>query len=333
MKSRLLAIFLAPSVLLAAPTAGARPNCSALIVESGASFLARWPSLLESVRDEFTARNDIDRCARVELSVDGDGIGVSVALPDGRVASRSVTRSVDVVPTLEALLLVPAHAAADPKPRAPSPPPIRAPKPSLDAGDQAERANDEPASAWSPGTVPRRLGFELSLITSARVGDGQVGIGAGVLSFLEVHGWLAGFEGRVDGYTTIVGSDRQGALALALLGGRRFQFDGVALDLTAGPAVAMKGMASSESVHVKNDGAMPVGNSTPPPAARESSTGPLPRLLLGARVGFQARSAFRTFVGIDGELGPRQSSTAPEGSTRLPAFAVGLALGATLGKP
>jgi hypothetical protein len=306
-----------------------------LVVASDARFRARWPSLLERIQDDFATRADLDTCARVELTADGNGIGVSVVLPDGRVASRSVTTSVDVVPTLEALLVVPVHATPEPTPRVtPALPRVPARNPDLHgAGLTVERTDAGVApTARSESEGPRRLGFELSVLTGARIGDGQFGIGGGVLSFLEVRGWLAGFEGRVDRYASIHGGDPETALALAVLGGRRFHFDGLALDLSAGPAMAMKGFALSETttVRVETDETRPA---PPPPPPRESSRAPLPRLLLGARLGFSARSAFRTFVGIDGEVGLSRSDAATEESARLPLFAVGLALGATLGTP
>jgi hypothetical protein len=343
-KSRSLALLPAVSALLATPTAravaGAKPSCGAVSVESDARVRARFPRLVERIRDEFAARSDVDTCARVELNADGDAIGVSVALPDGRAASRTVARSVDVVPTLEALLVVPEHAPAEPSPRV-TPSPVRrfvARKPRLAAVElTGERPDLRPDTApGSRGAEPRGLGFELSLITGARLGDEQVGLGGGVLSFVEVQGWLAGFEGRADRYESIQGEDRDVALELGLLCGRRFYFDGVALDLTAGPAVAMEGFAFSETrtvrvASVSSTEANPPPPQQPPPV--EASGGPLPRLLLGARLGFRARSAFRTFVGIDGELGPTHSTLATEASAHLPVFAVGIALGATLGTP
>jgi hypothetical protein len=57
-------------------------------------------------------------------------------------------------------------------------------------------------------------------------------------------------------------------------------------------------------------------------------------LLLGARFGFFPRSALRTFVGIDGEVGPaRVADDAGPASARLPAYSLGLALGGTVGTP
>ena len=306
--------------------------CPGVTVRSDPGFRARFSDLLVQIERELAARTDVDPCARVELGLEGDVIiAMSVTLPDGRAASRTVTRADDVVPTLQALLLVPEPPAspASPPPARPVQAPARplrlpsTPRPDRDAPPASPRA--------------RSLGVELSLITGARVGDGQVGYGVGALSFLEVNGWLLGFEGRVDGYRKLVGGDAETALELALLTGKRFDFGSVALDVTAGPGVAMKGLAVSQTqrAQVSNDGsAPPPPPPPPPPTSSDPSTGPVPRLLLGARFGFFPRSALRTFVGVDGELGPaRVADDAGPGSARLPTFSVGLALGGTVGTP
>jgi hypothetical protein len=297
-----------------------------MTIETDAGFRDHWPGLVERVQSELSARSDVDACARVDLRLEGDAVfTVSVTLPDGRAASRDVTERDDVIPTLQALLLVP-----DPSPRAPaaaSPPTPAAPHRTafIDGTSRAER--DEPPAT----TAARSLGVELSLITGARMGDGQLGVGAGVLSFLELNGWLIGFEGRADSYRALGGGDPEAALELAILAGRRLDLGNVALDLSAGPAVAMKGLASSqsESRRVSSSATLEIPPPVQPPEPR---SGPVPRLLLGARLGFSPRSVFRTFVGIDGEVGPALASSDPS-SARLPAFSVGLSLGATLGTP
>ena len=340
MTARPSANLLALVALLAAlgPRAAlsAERRCGAIAIEPDAGFSARFSDLLGPIQNELGARADIDACARVALRVEHDAdIRVSVTLPDGRTASRSVARREDVMPTLQALLLVPNPSPLVSAPAASSPPPqgerVTTQRPRIELAEP--RARDVP-----PAPVPaaRELGFELSAITGVRLGDGQFGYGAGVLSFLEVHGWLVGFEGRADGYRSIYGSDPETALELAILAGRRFDFGGAALDLTAGPAVAMKGVAFSESESVAVMGTGSVMPPPTPPPHTESSSGPVPRLLVGARLGFSPRSVFRTFVGIDGELGPSRAPVAPGddvSSPRMPAFTVGLALGATVGTP
>lgn len=311
---------------------GAERSCPAMAVEPDAAFRQRFPELLERIESEFRARDDIDACARIELTLhERDMIDLSVTLPDGRAAARSVTRRDDVIPTLQALLLVPEQVAtvAAAAKAAPTPPVRRAPRVRL----AAEPARDMPEEPAQPA---RQLGFELSVITGARIGDGQYGYGVGALSFLEIKSWLIGFEGRADGYRTLQGGDPETALELAFLAGKRLDFGSMALDLTLGPAIAMKGLSFSDVEVVSVAEMPPAGEPAMPPPRRlsEPSSGPVPRLLVGARLGFSPRSIFRTFVGIDGEVGPARAPVAPGDEVRspgMPNFTVGLALGATVG--
>jgi hypothetical protein len=314
-------------------------GCPGVMIDADSDFRARFPDLLEQLQLQLAARSDLDPCARVDVRAEGDAVvTLTVTLPDGRAASRSVTRRDDIIPTLQALLLVPARtSAALAAAPATAPPPTTAPTP-LPSRRLRLRANPDRLDDDAPPVAPpaRTLGVELSVLTGARMGDGQVGVGAGMLGFLEVHGWLLGFEGRADVYRPLLsGGDPETALELALLAGRRFDFGGVALDLSAGPAVAMKGLAFSQSRSMQVVSMGP--NSAPPPRPPPESdpnSGPVPRLLLGARFGFSPRSVFRTFIGVDGALGPRRvDDNAENASARLPAFSLGLSLGATVGTP
>jgi hypothetical protein len=310
----------------ASPARAVERNCPGITVEGDTAFRGDWPGLLQRVQNEFSVRPDVDTCAQVTLHHENDSrIGISVVLPDGRAAFRSVLDEDEVISALQALLLVPERPppVSSPTSEAAAPtrrltPPLTT-KPHLDHG--APPARD----------TTRKLGVELSIITGARVGDGQFGAGAGVLSFLELHGWLIGFEGRADGYRPLAGGDPETALELGVLAGRRFDLGRVAVDLTAGPAVAMTGMGNAQGDISRIETATPMAPSARP---QERETGPFPRLLLGARVGFSPRSVFRTFLGVDGEVGPAagpENAFNPSGS--LPQFAIGLALGATVGTP
>jgi hypothetical protein len=335
MKPHPRALLPAFAALLAAVVPGvaraAERDCPAIAIEPDAGFRVRFPQLLERIQTELSARTDIDACARVALRLQANvSIEVSVTLPDGRAAARRVERDDDVIPTLQALLLVPDHVEAAPKtaPSAPAPRQRQAPHASWPS--RVER--DVPSA---PVTAPRRLGVEVSAISGARVGDGQFGYGAGALSLVEIYHWLVGFEGRADGYRSLLGGDPETALELAILTGRRFDFESVALDLTLGPGVAMKGFSLSQTQSVRVDagsGAIAMPPPAPPP---ESSSGPVPRLLLGARLGFSPRSVFRSFIGVDAEVGPTRDPAIQDASAspRMPRFTVGLALGATVGTP
>lgn len=318
----------------------AERGCAAITIGADAAFAGRFPELLARVREELSVRSDLDSCARVELRLERDpGIVLLVSLPDGRAASRSVRRPEDVLPSLQALLVVPeppassqeeplalSSPAAGTKTRPPSPlrPRMRLPARAV----EADRLSDPPLAA-------RNIGVELSALGGVRAGDGQFGYGMGVLSFLEVKSWLIGAQGRVDGYRSILGSDPATALELSLLAGRRFDFGSTALDLTAGPGVAMKGIAFSDrqAVSVQQTPA-----AMPPPAPRsEPSSGPVPRFLAGARLGFSPRSVFRSFVALELDVGRTRSfesiTDSDASTTRMPSFTLGLAVGATVGTP
>ena len=56
------------AVLCVRPALAGAASCSPMVIEADASVSARWPGLLDRVREAFEARDDIDRCARVKLT-------------------------------------------------------------------------------------------------------------------------------------------------------------------------------------------------------------------------------------------------------------------------
>ena len=178
----------------------------------------------------------------------------------------------------------------------------------------------------SPRIIRADLASSFPVITGARIGDGQASVGFGVLSFLDIADWLVGFEGRADRYQMLTGEFSGPALELAALVGRRFRFQTLALDLTAGPAAALQGTATYQT--------MTATKSYQTMSVTKSSSSVAPRLLLGARLTFNSLSTLRTFVGVDGELGPARAPGAevdvPD-APRLPLWTLGLALGASVG--
>jgi hypothetical protein len=342
------------ATVVAHPGLAAERVCSRLTIATDAGFRDRFGALAEHIAGELSARSDIESCARVALQLQTTAlIGVSVTLPDGRTAQRSVAAGDDVLPTLQALLLLPEPERAAPALPERSRPRMSSAKPAA-AKHRTWRATGSVGSAVGPTTAAsdrgtpltddeRHLGFELSLVGGARVGDGQVGYGGGALSLLEVEGWLFGFEGRVDAYQSVTGSDPDSALELALLAGKRFDLGAVALDLTAGPGVAAQGVSvlQGSTSHTQRVSQARTETTAVAPAPTtvpqgDPDWGPLPRLLLAARLGFNPRSMFRTFVGLDAEFGPSTETTPLDSvppAAYMPSFVVGLALGATLGTP
>jgi hypothetical protein len=310
----------------------AERDCAGMIVRTDAGIRGHWPDSIDRIESELSGRADIDPCVHVDLRIEGNAVvTVSVTLPDGRTASRAVTERDDLIPTLQGLLLLPVP-VPDPSPPAPAaalPPDPASPHRTAFIAETRRTERDElPVT-----TAARSLGVEISLITGARMGDGQLGIGAGALSFIELNAWLLGFEGRADSYRALAGGDAETVLELAVLAGRRFDLGSVALDLSAGPGVAIKGVSSSkdEIQHVNERTETPT-EIPPPVPASDARSAPVARLLLGARLGFGPRSFFRTFVGIDGEVGPALASS-DSSAARLPRYSVGVSLGATIGSP
>jgi hypothetical protein len=309
------------------------PSCSELVIQADPSVGTRWPGLLDVVRTTFGARDDVDRCAHVLLTSRDASILVQVSLPDGRSAARAIARREDVVPVLEALLVVPEPRAADgppplpPESMPPSADPVVAPLNALSAPRsdvRSDRASAAPERATFAGPQGKHVRIDLSAIAGARIGDGQTSVGLGALSFLDLYGWLVGFEGRADRYQSLASRLAGGALELALLGGRRFWVRDIAVDVVAGPAAALRGTSTVEAQS-------PAGTTTSSEQSR-----PVPRALFGARASFNARSTLHTFVGLDGEVGPSRVGAAdrdPPRAQELPTWTFGVALGATVGTP
>jgi hypothetical protein len=213
-------------------------------------------------------------------------------------------------------------------------PPAAAPATAQNTGAAATARQPEPrnvtpvVSAGPAPAAPRVPGsfrLEFSLAAGARIGDGQAGFGFGALTFFDLHGWLVGFEGATQQYGGADGRPGAATLELAMLVGRRFRFGDTALDLTAGPALAMHGFGSQISASSQSgSAAAPV---TPPP----ESDGRSKRLLCSARWTFRARSVLRVFAGLEGELALESSPAGVAAADRLPSWTAGLILGTTVG--
>jgi len=334
----------APSLALLAGlfvTAGARPAhandapaCPPVAVATDANVRRRWPDLPEQIQRVFELRDDVDACARIDITITGPSVVLKVTLPDGRTAARAVSRREDVLAALEALLLLPENGASAAPPASPTT--------TTAAGTPAKPTRVEsPARIEAIVTIlPREapppssergssLRIELGLGVEARAGDGQMGVGLGVASFLDLAHWLLGFQARIDHYRLIAGGDNAMtagtdsiALELDALFGRRFELGTTALDLVAGPALAMHGNVSVTAPATGAKSAMS-------PAPDEQGG---PSLLASSRLTFRARSLLRTFIQLDGELGRRRSIPDPQpDQAALPAWTVGLAVGATVG--
>lgn len=279
----------------------------------------RWPDLHERVRRGLSGRSDIDRCARVHLGANGDGVTLQVTLEDGRSATRSVPGSEDVVPGLEALLLLPSPEATSAvlKPRATKRPAKQprhgqAPTAVRDAGLAPEVVDDDSG-----------VGVALSFGGGARTGDGQVNSNLGAMAFVSVSDWLMGFDGRAVSYEVPrSGRIPQPALELTAVGGRRFGSGTFGVDLLLGPTLVLQ-----QDVAVHEESAGRVSHTT--------TSRVLPRLFAAGRLTIGARSVLSGFVGIEAAAGPSGASDvdAVAALPPLPVWMLGFVVGATVGVP
>lgn len=351
-----MVLMLATASVLSTPAAFALArDCSPEPVQADAAIRSRWPDLPAALQTALDGRDDVDTCARIALRLDSSGILLRVNLLDGRSAARAVARKEDVVPTLVALLTLPETGSAAPAPPASSAPVsapagIPGPAPAGPGAGSATVTIDATASVGPAEAHPRPAAaapaltaaslpaaakgdpfrLELSLATGGRIGDGYRGVAVGALTAFEIAGWILGLEGAAAQYERADNGPATSSLLLALVGGRRFWFRApstLSIDLTAGPALAVRGFGNRTAVRAQ--AGLP---DNPMPPAEDD--GPWARLVASAHMSFRSRSVVRPFAGVDGELALGTWAAAPAGAEpRLPAWTLGIVIGAAVGTP
>jgi hypothetical protein len=305
--------------------AGERSGCLRLAIAADASIQARWPDLEDVIRETFGARTDVDTCARIQVVGEGPAVGLTVVLPDGRTAIRSVSRREDVLVALEALLALPEAGATGAPTDAPTAA-AQAARAALPVADAATTSTPAIArlAAEPPATGrPTPFRIEIALAADARGGSGWVGAGGSAAAVLDLAHWLLGFEGRIDQYRTLSPETQSTALELIGLGGHRFRLGkSRTLDLAVGPALALHA-APKVVAQQTATGVM---------LSQTSSDPGLARLIVSSRLTFGAESLLRAFVQVDADIGRLGSDTQPlPEEAGMPAWTVGLALGAAVG--
>jgi hypothetical protein len=315
-----------------APVRAAELGCVGLRLEVEPELERRFPDLADRVRQAFAARDDTDACPEVKLAFARQEIQLRVALADGRAAERTLARAEDVIPTLQALVIVPERSDAGVPERSfpDEPAPAAAPRSNEARARSTRTARRTPApdaAVADPGLMPApgesaepsTLRIELSAAVGAHSGEnGRSSLNFGVQSLLDIHRFLAGFQVRLDQYQGGEG----GAFELAALGGRRFELGVVGLDVLIGPSLAFP-TSSSTDVAVR-EGAE-VARLPPPPTDEGNAV----FAFLGVRSSFFPNSNLRPFVAGDAAL--RLDERASPDADLFPTWAVGVAIGATVG--
>ncbi len=306
----------------AVPARGEPAPCRAGAVEVEPRLDAAYPGLGDEVRASLATHQGLEPCARVELGFVRSAIAVGVSLADGRSATRVIADARDVVPVVEALLLVPEpepESESEPESKTeperdatPAPKPVERPRPvrRLLVPELAEQPPPEGES---------RTGIEISLAAGARLGDGQSSVGLGAITFLELSSWLLGLGLRADHYDA--GNEyAYTATGLSALAGHRFRAGRAAVDLVAGPVLMLQADASV------------VDEAGPPERRRETRTERMPRFAGAGYVHFGPASGLHPFIGVEGEVGLSTPASEPGPSApELPAWTVGVAFGGSVG--
>jgi hypothetical protein len=202
---------------------------------------ARWSSALAALSSRLRRSADLDRCAKLLVRVEGDGLVVRVETADGRTAVRYVDLPEALIRTVEALLVLPlatsepndADIPSDDRPKEPTVQPDR-------------RLNDRESAhvEFGVGALGRLSG-------SALLG----GIGLSGFAQVALREWLIGVAARWEPNDVLLqqperaGFNMQTYSIRALLG-RCASLGALNLDALVGPAI----VAESQEADGPGDG-------------------------------------------------------------------------------
>lgn len=301
-----------------APAARAAPDetmCEDPRVRVQGSVDARWLDPIARACERLAADPSSDRDARVRIVPSGHDLVVEVALRDGRRTLRRVTATERLVPTLEALVLVPAIPGEDEMPARPEPAPIAT---ADDATSVAPPAR-APTPAQSAASPP--VAFEASALFGGRVAGPFVSVAPAIGGRLRLGPWLFGVAGRWDVFQrptrASTSTFEMDTVAFGIELGRRVTLGAGALDVGVAPRLVAE-TQTAESL----DG-------------EQSSSAT--DLRLGALARWAPTTAGVHFVvELDAELSPsrlRRSLRLDPALPALPAWSAGIALGVAWATP
>lgn len=146
---------------------------------------APWAPALENVCDSLSRLPDLDPAARARVTMASPKVKVSVQLTDGRTAERRIANPERLVPTLEALMVVPrlpqkavAPIESEPvrRPLRPleSPPMISAPPDDSPRAIDAAQANFELGAAFG-ARIGRDMAFSPQVFANYHIADWRLG--------------------------------------------------------------------------------------------------------------------------------------------------------------
>lgn len=267
----------------------------------------QWAAAVTDTVLRLRGRDDLDRCARLELEFSGSAMVVHVLTIDGRAAARRVVAPSELAVTVQALVTLPPTRASAPVP----PSALESPEIVIDAAPRVQR--HAPAH------------FELGLGASTRLAAAPLYGGLGVQGFaqIELQQWLVAISARWDIVNDLLSSPsptgfNMQTVAVGGFVGRRFETGGLNLDGQIGPAIVVENQEAEGSADGLGGNAVDV---------RADALVRLSRA--GAR-------QVRFFVSADIDVSPsrlRRSKQIDRGLPSVPSWSAGAQLGILWGTP
>lgn len=288
--------------------------CADERIQIDGEFGAEWVEPLARLCHQFATMKDVDPSARLHITPAGDDVLLEATLGDSRSARRKIQSPDDLFTIVEALtVVIPSEKPAARQPAAPAavnvPPP--APKPHVEP-----KVKPEPK--------PRDLGVELGAAVEARFSGSPSYLSAGIAGYASIRPdeWFFGVTARwqpseIPASGAAPGFEMESAGAGFVVGHRVVDTPMVDLDVGASTLVLVD--TQSLETRVPDE----VGSAT------DVRFGLLVRALVG-------RSSWRFAPAIDADLAPtrlRREVRIDPSLPPLPAWSVGLALGASWVEP
>jgi hypothetical protein len=268
---------------------------------------------VQNLCDALADEGGVDPSAVIDLHASAGGMRVEVTLAEGRRAEREVGTPDELVPTVEALVLLPevtraapAQAAAPPSPPSAAAPP--SPPPAAETPPPPSAAVAEPA----PAATSLELGVAITGHWSGA--PGYVSSGMFVYAGARVNGWLIGLGLRWDAFDvalhpTLSGLEGESAGASLLLARTLFERQAWAFELGAAGQL----LVATQELEAANE--RELGRS-----AAEFLLGLHGRLLL-------LPGAVRPTILLDAALAPARLRHGLTLYQKLPVWSIGVALG------
>jgi hypothetical protein len=291
-----------------ASAATERATCGGPLLVVDDTVGLEWAPAVQAARARVRKNDDLDRCAALRIDRAEDGLRIRVTTADGRAALRKISAPERLVPTLEALLVLPPLATT---PSAPDP---------YEPPDEATGGPPERAPPEAPG---RAAHLEVGVGAIGRVAGAPLYGGGGFASFaqLAMDRWLVGVTARWEAIDDTLALPSPSGFNMQTFEvgvgiGRRAIIGPLGLDAVLGPEVIVENQEAEG------------------PADGLGGTASDVRVDLLLRMSVPQSGRTRFYTSADADVSPsrlRRTKQLDSGLPALPAWSTGVQLGVVWG--